>query len=47
MQVDGIEVPSLLQTTTEWSQTALVNGLYYDSFYPLGLRPQDEITTEL
>ncbi|KAF4528325.1 hypothetical protein B566_EDAN012092 [Ephemera danica] len=46
---ESIEVPALLQTSAEWSQAALVNGLYYDSscFYPLGRRPQDEITTEL
>lgn len=41
---ESIEVPALLQSASEWSQNS---AFYYDSFYPLGFRPQDEITTEL
>ncbi|CAB3363983.1 Hypothetical predicted protein [Cloeon dipterum] len=41
---ESIEIPALLQSASEWSQNSLY---YYESYYPLGFRPQDEITTEL
>jgi len=41
---ESIEVPALLQSASEWSHNS---AYYYESYYPLGFRPQDEITTEL
>ncbi|XP_059472569.1 uncharacterized protein LOC132194957 [Neocloeon triangulifer] len=41
---ESIEIPALLQNASEWSQNSLY---FYESYYPLGFRPQDEITTEL